>query len=253
VKIVVRQTLNIVALVLMLFVNMLVTAFRLNGATTAEISNRFPVYFVPAGYVFSVWGLIYLGLLGFAVYQALPSQRANVAVGRVGYLFIVTCAANIAWLLLWQYEYFAWTLPAMGVLLVALIVISLRLGRSTRNTADRWLVHIPFSLYLSWIAVATIADATVVLYHAGWSGWGISGAGWAVIMLVVAAALAIAVVTTRRDTAYGLVAVWALAGIAVKQALTPFVAYAAAAMASLVFAVVLVLWALRFARRPALA
>ena len=225
----IRQLVNVVALVATLGVNGLANALPLNGLTTGEISDRFEVYFVPAGYVFSIWGLIYLALAAFVILQALPAQRDNPRLRRMGYLFALSCAANLAWLFLWHFEVFPLTLVAMVVLLLSLIAIYLRLGigRSTVSSVERWLVRVPFSIYLGWVTVATIANVTSLLDYLNWGGWGISPEAWAVIMLVTATVVASAVALTRGDIAYSLVLIWALSGIAVKHADTPVVSITA--------------------------
>lgn len=242
---------NLAALTLALVMNGLANALPLNGQTTGEISDRFPVYFVPAGYVFAIWGLIYLGLLAFGIYQALPAQRDNPSLQRIGYWFALGCVANAVWILLWHYEFFVLTVPVMLVLLISLIVIYLRLGigRSPASSVETWLVRVPFSIYLGWITVATVANVTDALSYLGWSGWGIGPQVWAVIMLFVAAGIALLVNWTRADVAYVLVIVWAFAGIAVKQANVELVARAARAMA-VVVALPLVVTVPRLRRRP---
>jgi hypothetical protein len=219
----------VLAVVATIVINGLANALPLNGLTTGEISDRFQVYFVPAGYVFSIWGLIYLALIAFAVYQALPSQRENDHLRRVGYLFGLSCLANVAWLFLWHYELFPLTLVAMVALLLLLIAIYLRLetGQIQVSPAEKWLVHVPFSIYLGWITVATVANVTSVLDYANWGGWGISPQAWTVIILAVGTLIASAVSLTRGDVAYMLVIAWAFAGIAVKHAGVPMVATAA--------------------------
>lgn len=223
------QVLNVLAVIATIVVNGMANALPLNGQNTGEISDRFQVYFVPAGYVFSIWGLIYLGLILFAVYQALPAQRDNPRLRRIDLLFILSCVANIAWLFLWHYNRFLLTLPVMLALLGMLIAIYLRLdvGRAVVSTGEKWLVHIPFSVYLGWVTVATIANATDVLDYINWSGWGISPEAWAVIMLGAATVIASLVALTRGDVAFMLVIIWAFVGIAVKQAGTPVVAISA--------------------------
>lgn len=225
----IRQIVNVLAVLFTIAINGLANALPLNGVTTGEISDRFDVYFVPAGYVFSIWGVIYLALVAFAVYQALPSQRDNPGLRRVGYLFAMSCVANVAWLFLWHYEVFSLTIVAMVALLLLLIAIYLRLGigRTRASTAERWFVRLPFSIYLGWVTVATIANATSLLDYLNWAGWGISPELWTVIMLVAATGITAGVVFTRGDIAYGLVIVWAFAGIAVKHADTPIVSTAA--------------------------
>ena len=114
-------------------------------------------------------------------------------------------------------------------LLVLLILIYLRLGsgRAAASSAEKWLVRMPFSIYLGWITVATIANVTSLLEYWNWGGWGISNEAWAIIMLVAGGSIASAVNLTRGDTAYMLVIVWAFAGIAVKHTETPVVSTAA--------------------------
>jgi benzodiazapine receptor len=222
---IIRQITNVLAVILTLIVNGLADALPLNGLNTGQISDQFKVYFVPAGYVFSIWGLIYLGLILFAVYQALPSQRQNPRLERVGYLFALSCLANIAWIFLWHYEQFVLTLVAMFSLLGLLIAIYLRLGigRVNVSTGERWLVHTPFSVYLGWVSVATIANVSDALDYLKWSGWGVPPQWWAVIMLIIGVGLAFAMGLTRGDAAFMLVIIWAFAGIAVKQSASPLV------------------------------
>lgn len=240
---VLRQIAVVVSVVATIVVNTLANALPLNGLQTGEISDRFPIYFVPAGYVFAIWGVIYLGLLAFAAYQALPSQRANMRLQNAAAPFIVASAANIAWIFLWHYERFPATLVAMVALLLSLIAIYLRLGtgRTRVSPAERWAVRVPFSLYLGWITVATVANVTQVLYYVGWDGWGIGPGAWAAIMLAVAVVLAALMALTRRDVAYLAVLAWAFIGIAVKHAAVPMVATSAWA-ATLVVAA-LIAWA----------
>jgi hypothetical protein len=223
-------------------VNGLANALPLNGVTTGEISDRFDVFFVPAGYVFAIWGLIYLALLGFTIYQALPGQRDNPRLRRIGYLYALSCVANVAWLFLWHYEIFELTIVAMIALLLLLIAIYLILGtgRTRVSAAETWLVRLPFSIYLGWITVATIANATSLLDYLNWGGWGIGPETWTVIMLIAGAALASAMSLSRGDVAYVLVIAWAFAGIAVKHNDTWIVA-ATAGLAAVVAVLTLLL------------
>lgn len=232
-----RQVVVIVTLAITIFVNALANSLPLNGQTTGSISDRFPIFFVPAGYVFSIWGLIYLGLVGFAVYQALPAQRENPRLRRTGYLFALSNLLNAVWVVLWHYNVFGLAIVVIVAVLLTLIAIYLRLdiGRYRASPAETWLAQVPFSIYLGWASVATIANTSQLLYWLGWQGAPLSGQAWAAIMLVVASALGALVAWTRRDVAYLAVFVWAFVGIAVKHAAEPLVAgfaWAAAATAA---------------------
>ena len=236
----IRQALNVLAVVLVVAVNGLANALPLNGQTTGEISDRYPVLFVPAGYVFSIWGVIYLGLFAYAIYQARPSQRDNPRLRRIDVLFWLSCVANIVWIFLWHYNQLPLTLIAMLGLLASLIAIYLRLdiGRARVPSTERLMVHVPFSVYLGWITVATVANVTTVLYSLGWHGQPFSSEAWAIAMLGVGAVITAAVLLTRRDLAYALVIAWAYVGVAVKQTETQSVAIFALAMAAVVLALV---------------
>jgi len=246
----VRQILVLLSVIATIIVNGLATGLPLNGQTTGEISDRFDVFFVPAGYVFSIWGLIYVGLIAYAIYQLLPAQKDNPALRSIGYLFVLSSLANIAWIFLWHYEQFPLTVVAMGILLLCLIAIYLRLdiGRAKVSNGMRWFVHLPFSLYLGWITVATIANVTSLLDYWNWNGWGISEEMWAVIMLVVATAVGGLVSFSRGDIAYAAVLIWAFVGIALKHSGNPIVSTAAWA-AAVTTAVLLIIALIRRRRK----
>jgi hypothetical protein len=215
-----RQVSVILTILATIVINVLANALPINGLNTGQISDRFRVYFVPAGYAFSIWGVIYLGLIAFAIFQALPSQQDNPRLRAAGGWICLSGLANISWIFLWHYEQFLLTLIAMLALLVTLIVTYLRLrtGRTAVPTAETWLARLPFSIYLGWITVATVANVTTVLAYLKWDGFGIAPEIWMGIVLAAVLVIAALMNFTRRDVAYALVILWGLAGIAVKHA-----------------------------------
>jgi benzodiazapine receptor len=210
--------LNIVTFVITLIVNYLSVNLPLNNLTPQQISDSFDIYFVPAGYVFSIWGLIYLGLLAFLVFQALPAQRDDNNLKKIDKWFVISNLANALWLVSFHYLQFVLALFFMLVLLVSLIKIYLGLKIDRKAGSLFWVlaVEIPFSIYLGWITVATIANASQVLYFLKWDGFGIAPEIWFVIMVIAAVVISIFMSFTRRNIPYVLVLVWAFAGIAVK-------------------------------------
>ena len=220
----------ILSLVLTLVINILANALPLNDLPTGEISDKFPILFVPAGYVFSIWGLIYLALVAFAIYTVTPKGRVDDRIDSIAWWFVAANLFNAAWIFLWHYLRFPLTLIAMAGLLVSLLVIylKLRIGLEKRGLAEKLLVEAPFSIYLGWITVATVANVSQVLYAvAGWRGGPFSEPIWAVAMLVVAALLGGLMIFLRKEIAYPLVLIWAFIGIWGKQAATPLVAWSA--------------------------
>lgn len=237
------QIVNIFAFIIVVAMNALSNALPLNGRTAGEISDALPSYFTPAGYTFSIWSVIYLFLLGFTIYQALPSQRERPFLGKIGWLFAATTVLNIFWLLAWHYSFYAVSILFMVGLLITLIAIYLRLNigqpDASLTTADKLLYQTPFSLYLGWITVATIANIASVAAYLGWNGFGIDGSVWSAIMMLVAVVVAGMLLFNRRNLAYAAVLVWALFGIRTAHADVALVANTA-----LVAAILVVIFAL---------
>jgi len=212
--------LNAVAFVDVVFVNGLAgSTMLIGGKTTAQVSDANPTLITPAGYVFSIWGVIYVLLGVFVVFQALPSEKGRDFREKVGWLFILSSILNVFWLFLWQFEYLVLSVIVMFLLLATLILIYLRLeiGRSKVQLREKIAFHLPFSVYLGWITIAFIANVAATLVSVNWDGFGISPETWAIMIAITALLIAMLVVLTRRDIAYGLVVIWALLGVAVKQ------------------------------------
>jgi hypothetical protein len=235
-----RQVVTVAAFVATVTVNGLANALPINGLTTGEVSDRLPVLVVPAAYVFSIWGLIYLGLAAFTVYQALPSRRADPLLRRLGWLPALAGVLNVAWILLWHHEAFVLTVPVMVALLATLVAVetTLRGGGRPRAGAERWAVAVPFSIYVGWITVATIANVAATLASLGFTGFGIDPTIVASAVLLAGLVIATAMVLRFHDPAYGCVIVWAYAGIVVKESGTPLVPVVAFASALVVAALV---------------
>lgn len=218
-KLIFLQVANVAAFVVTVVVNSLANALALNGKSTGEISDLYPTLVAPAGYVFAIWGLIYVLLFVFAVFQALPKHKSEQFLRKIGFLFALSCAFNILWLFAWHYGQIALSVLPMFALLATLISVYLRLdiGRAKVSLKERMCVHLPFSVYLGWITVAAIANVAAALVSVNWGGLGLSGLTWAVLVMAVALIINLAVIVTRKDIAYSLVIIWALIGIVVKQ------------------------------------
>jgi benzodiazapine receptor len=235
----------------MIVINSIAGASGINGIRTGSLSDQYPNFFVPAGYVFSIWGIIYIGLLAYIIWQALPKQIDNPRLQAIAPLFVLSCLANIAWLLSFHNYLFALAMLMMVALLVLLIACYLRLGTGVTpaTTSETWFARVPFSIYLGWITVATVANATQWLVSMDLRGLlGIPEPYWASIMIVIASVIGLLMFLRRRDTAYLLVLAWAFAGIGVKQAAVPAVFIPAWIATVLMAALALVAL---FMRRPA--
>jgi hypothetical protein len=221
---------NILAFILVLIVNSLAGSTSLiGGVNTAKVSDANPTLITPPGYVFAIWGVIYLLLGAFVVYQALPSQKDRSFQTKVGWVFALSCVVNVCWLLLWQYNLIAFSTLLMFALIATLTMIYIRLdiGVSKVSRVEKLMVHLPFSVYLGWITVATIANIAVTLVNLGYTELVLGAANWAVVVIIAALLITGLMLWTRRDIAYAAVLVWALTGIYLKQMTVPTVAYAA--------------------------
>ena len=228
------RLINALTLTIMLIINTLANALPLNGKTTAEISDSYPVLFTPAGYVFSIWGLIYLALIGFTIFQALPGQQANPRIERIGGWLALANLLNAGWIFAWHWEVLGLSVILMLGLLACLVICYTRLEIGLHppvHPLEQALVDFPFSLYLGWISVATIANISAALYSAGWNGFGVSPEIWAVIMIGIATLVGLLMIHRRNAIAYPAVLIWAFIGIRLRPEQVEVVGIAAGAAA----------------------
>jgi hypothetical protein len=222
-----RQIVTLAAVLGSIAINTLSNIFPLNGVSVGNLSNTLfaSVQIIPANYAFAIWGLIYIGLIAFGIYQLQPSQRENPRLQHSGYLLAIACIAQCAWIYLFLGRLFPLSNLAMLGILVPLLVLYQRLevGQERVSRQERWFIHLPISIYLGWISVASIVNVAIGLHSLNWDGWGIDSSVWTVMMMTIASFIAAVVSLQRRDTAYVLVIVWALVAIAIRQANTPLI------------------------------
>lgn len=214
------QVLNIVIFAVTVGVNSLAGATTLlNGKTSGQVSDAYPTLITPAGFTFSIWSIIYILLGVFVVYQVLPQKEGKSFLDRISFLFILSGLLNTSWLFLWHYGFITYSVILMFGLLASLIAIYLRLniGKADVSIKEKICVHLPFSVYLGWITVASIANVAVALTFINWNAFGIDPAIWASLVIAVALLSTLTVIVTRRDIGYSLVIIWALGGIMAKQ------------------------------------
>lgn len=212
---------NLIGFIAVLTMNYLANALPLAGRSTGEISDAFPNLFAPAGFTFAIWGVIYLLLGGFIVYQIryIGKRDYPVFISKIGWLFAISCIVNSVWLVAWHDLKIGLALLIMLCILGSLLAIYLKLNIGLENvsTKEKWLVHVPFSVYLGWITVATIANTTAFLVSLGWDGEPGGAALWTVVTIVAAVGINLWALLKRKDYAFVLVGIWALFGIYQKR------------------------------------
>ncbi|MCB9235594.1 MAG: hypothetical protein H6581_28315 [Bacteroidia bacterium] len=214
--------LNLISFLGMVTVNALANILPINGVNTGELSALYPNLFVPAGFTFAIWGVIYL-LLGMFVVthvaRAFSAFKDNVPFTQgIGIWFVLSCLGNAGWIFAWHYKMVLLSLGVMLFILVCLckIYFGLKIGRGELKRSNRLLIHLPFSVYLGWIIIATVANVTAVLVSYHWDGFGLPEVAWAMLVIVVATMVALWAILDRGDIFLSLVTVWALFGILMK-------------------------------------
>ncbi len=206
------------AYIAMVVVNFLANSLPINNRSTGDISDAYPNLFAPAGLTFSIWGLIYLLLGGYVMYQFVKKdQKTEGLLKKINPLFIATSLANISWIFSWHYDFIGLSVFIMASLLFLLIKIADILRKEQFTSLEKLLIWAPFSIYFGWITVASIANITVFLVSIGWNGFGIADFVWTSIILLVGAAIGLLRMHKDKNIAYGLVLVWAYLGILLKH------------------------------------
>ena len=211
---------NIFALIVTIVLNYLSNTGIFNGNTMSTVSAAYQNLFTPAGYAFSIWGLIYLGLAAFVIYHAVvsfKSSQENNVVLKVGWWFVISCIANCAWVFAWLYDYTGLSVIIMIMLLFSLVMIILKTRMELDDLPMKQIAFVwwPFSLYAGWITVALIANFAAWLTKINWDGFGISSITWTIIMIIIAGIIYLLMTWQRNMREYALVGVWGLLAIAV--------------------------------------
>ena len=214
---------NFIAIILTIIINSLANILPFNGKYTGELSDQIPNLFVPAGLTFSIWGVIYISLIAFGIYQLVNVFKDNKNeienLKKIGLYLIVGSFANILWVFLWHYEQVFLCLIFMIILLISLIIIYIKLniGIFDVDIKEKMFMHVPFSIYLGWITVATIANITAVLVKLNVGELYLAEEIWTILLLIITTLLTLIVLFKRKDVAYSIVIIWALLGIAIKR------------------------------------
>ncbi len=215
--------LNVAGLGVMLTMNVLANALPINGYTTGQLSDLYPNLLVPAGFAFSIWSVIYLGLIGFVSYTFFGGEPAKGQVRAIGPWFLLNTLANAGWILAWHHRLVVLSIGIMLFLLLSLAIIYRRLSyeKTPRATRAYWLAVLPFSLYFGWISAATTLNITAGLVDAGWRGGPLPEPVWTCILIVVLTFLGLILLLQRGDVVYMAVLLWAFFGIYAKPSTTP--------------------------------
>jgi hypothetical protein len=240
----IRQVTTLVAIAGSIAINTISNIFPLNGFNIGTLSNTLfaPVHITPANYAFAIWGVVYLGLIAFGIYQLHPDRRQHPRLRSSGYLLAIACLSQCLWIYLFLNRQFLLSIVAMLGILLPLMGMYYRLGIGQQSVSrqEQWFLQVPISIYLGWISVATILNVANALYSINWNGWGIDPIVWTAIMMLVSAALGAVVMLQRHDFAFTLTIVWALVAISVRQFTVPLIV-TTGGLASIVL-VLLVVW-----------
>lgn len=214
------QILNGIAFIAVVYINYLSNTGVMNGKTIGSLSDSIRSLFTPAGYAFSIWGLIYLFLLGFVIYQGrslFVKVKNDDFVEKIGFWFIISCIANSAWVFAWIYEYTGISCIFIFLLLVSIlkIIINNKMQIEAVKTSKLLLVSLPFVIYGGWVTVASVANVSSYLVKINWNGFGVSPEIWTIIMIIIATFINLIILFKRKMYAFALVGAWALTAIGV--------------------------------------
>jgi len=214
---------NTIAVIATIIVNALANILPIGGNYTGDISDNIPNLFVPAGFTFAIWGIIYILIVCFAIYQLADLlgkiETKSDYINKISFWFILGSIGNIVWIFLWHYEQIILSMIPILVLFLSLLMIYLRLdiGRSDASKTERYFIHLPISVYFGWLTVATIANVTAVLVTLNVGGLFLGEVIWTVLVIIVALLITLILLYQRHDLGYSLVIIWALLGILIKQ------------------------------------
>lgn len=220
-----QQSLSILNLISVLFaigINYYSQIYKINGNTVSDISQKYNDLFTPAGYAFSIWGLIFIGILifaGYLVYRTFSQKQPMDFITQIGGWFALINLANGLWIIAWLYEYMLVSVVLMLLMLISFIKIILNTNMERWHAPAKTIVFAwwPVSIYAGWITVATIANITAWLTKIGWDGGFIGEFWWTIIMIVAATFINLLIIYKRNMREFAMVGVWALVAIHIRH------------------------------------
>lgn len=227
----VRQWLTVLAVLMAIAINGLSNVYPPAGKNTGEVSDTIlsGVLITPEGYAFAIWGVIYIGLIAYSVYQFLPVQRENSTLAKVSYALIGACLFQIVWLYAFLTFNFWLSVALMAGILLCLGFAYLQTRSIKPTRKARWLVQAPISVYFGWITVAAVVNVAGALYITNRSpepavnvlevlnSASTNDIVWTVVMMCVSAGIGGLIARQYRDVVYPGVVVWALVAIAIRH------------------------------------
>lgn len=173
--------------------------------------NEDSTWLAPATTAFSIWSVIYAGLLGYAVWQFLPSAQ-SARHDRLRPWIMASVVLNAAWIWVVQLGWLGFSVLVIALLLASLCrILAILESERARGWGERILVDGVQGLHLGWVSIATVANVAGWLASLGWTGTPLMPMTWAQIMLVVATVIgAVTAVYNGGRLAPALALAWGL-------------------------------------------
>ncbi len=212
------QILNLLTFLVAVAINYLYNSGNRAPNTVGEISDKYENLLTPAGYAFSIWGLIYLMLFLFVIYQArslFTKSAEDDFVTAIGPWFILSNIMNASWIIAFTNDMIGFSVVLMLVFFFALlkIVVNLDMERPQVPFSRLLFLWWPFSLYFGWLNVALIANLSVYFRSLGWDGSPLPQSTWAIIILIVAGIIFSSMIWSRNMREYAVAGAWGIVAI----------------------------------------
>lgn len=240
------SVLNLVSVILVIAINYISQAIRINETTIGEVSNKYFNLFTPASYAFAIWGLIFMALIAYGIYQvkmAFFSEKSAALIEETGYWFIITNILNCAWVFVFAFEYTGISVLVMLGILFSLIKIILNTNMEKQPVSRSTFIFgwLPIGIYSGWIAVATVANVSAYLAKLNWDGGFLSHTNWTITMIIIATFVYLLMIYKRTMYEFATVGIWALFAIYVRHQ-NEYSTIAYTALAGCAIILVAILW-----------
>ena len=209
---------NLLSVVAVIYINYYSVLFGINGNTVGSLSNRYDNLFTPASFAFSIWGIIFLSMIVFAIYQVIDTffMKKNLdTYSQIGIRFFIANVCNCSWVFVWLNEWTGVSVLVMMVMLFCLLSMVLQANRTSvfSSAARSAFIWFPIMIYAGWINVAMVANISAYLSKLGWEGGFLSESQWAIALILIATLLNLAVLFKKGFWQFAIVGIWALFAI----------------------------------------
>lgn len=208
-----KSLISIILFAITLMINMLGSTGFINGLNQKDVSDKFSTLITPAGFTFSIWGIIYLLLFITLVILFIKRNEKYYAsiINQISSLFWLSCFFNASWIIVFSYKLIGLSVVVILGLCFSLLLILRRL--LIIHTPGKFFAPLVFAIYGGWVFTASFVNIALFLNYLNISFGSLAKETIYLVLLIMLVFLAILLQNYHKNAIFNLPIAWGFFGI----------------------------------------